>query len=99
MLVDLPATGLPVVRRMAGQAVPRDIISPAACGEPDTVRLLTRSATAATLPQNLGVPGLHLTQVEPAGLGNAARASPAARSTPTSSACCLPPTAARTCKP
>ena len=76
MLVDLPAIGLPVVRRVAGQAVLRNIITPAACGGPDTVRLLKRSATAPTLPQNLGVPGLQLTQVETAGLGNAANASP-----------------------
>ena len=76
MLVDLPATGLPRVRRVAGQAVLRTVISPAACGGPDTVRLLTRSATAGTLPQNLGVPGLQLTQIETAGLGNAANATP-----------------------
>lgn len=76
-LVDLPASGLlPVVRRVAGQAVVGTIISPAACGGPDTVRLLTRSATAAALPQNLGVPGLLLTQIEAGGLGNAANATP-----------------------
>ena len=76
MLVDLPATGLPRVRRVAGQAVLRTVISPAACGGPDTVRLLARSATAGTLPQNLGVPGLQLIQIETTGLGNAANATP-----------------------
>lgn len=75
-LVDLPANGLPRVRRVAGQAVQRSVINPAACGGPDTVRLLTRSASAATLPQNLGVPGLQLSQLETAGLGNAANATP-----------------------
>ena len=76
MLVDLPATGLPRVRRVAGQAVVRTVISPAACGGPDTVRLLTRSAAPGTLPQNLGLPGLQLTQIETMGLGNASNATP-----------------------
>ena len=75
-LVDLPASGLPRVQRVAGQAVVRTVISPAACGGADTVRLLTRSATPGTLPQNLGLPGLQLTQIETAGLGNAANATP-----------------------
>ncbi|GAA4050176.1 hypothetical protein GCM10022409_41190 [Hymenobacter glaciei] len=75
-LVDLPASGLPVVRRIAGQAVLRTVINPNACGGPDTMRLLTRSATANTVPQNLGVPGLLLTQIETAGLGNATNATP-----------------------
>ena len=77
-LVDLPAIGVPRVRRVAGQAVLASpaIISPAACGGPDTVRLLMRSATAGTLPQNLGLPGLQLTQIEAAGMGNAANATP-----------------------
>ena len=75
-LVDLPASGLPVVRRIAGQAVVRTVINPTACGGPDTVRLLTRSATASALPQNLGVPGLLLTQIETANLGNAINATP-----------------------
>ena len=76
LLVDLPTTGLPVVRRVAGQAVIRKFANPNACNGPDTVRLLTRSATASTLPQNLGVPGLQLTQIETAGLGNAVNATP-----------------------
>ena len=78
LLVDLPATGLPRVRRVAGQAVlpGGPIISPAACGGPDTLRLLARNATPGTLPQNLGLPGLQLTQIDVAGLGNAANATP-----------------------
>jgi hypothetical protein len=75
-LVDLPATGLPRVRRVPGQAVLRAVINPTACGGPDTVRLLTRSASSASLPQNLGVPGLQLGQLETAGLGNATNATP-----------------------
>ena len=75
-LIDLPASGIPRVRRVAGQAVLRTVVNPTACGGPDTVRLLTRSATASTLPQNLGVPGLQVGQVEVAGLGNAANATP-----------------------
>ncbi|MCI1186509.1 hypothetical protein MON38_03705 [Hymenobacter sp. DH14] len=74
--VDLTATGLARVRRVAGQAVVRTVISPAACGGPDTVRVLTRSATAGTLPQNLGLPGLQLSQIETVGLGNATNAVP-----------------------
>ena len=75
-LVDLPATDLPRVRRVAGQSVLRNVINPAACGGPDTVRLLARSSNAGTLPQNLGVPGLQLGQVGTAGLGNATNATP-----------------------
>ena len=81
-LAGFSNTGLPMVRRVAGQAVLRTVINPNACGGPDTVRLLTRSATAATLPQNLGVPGLLLTQLETAGLGNAANATPGAAFNP-----------------
>ena len=76
-LVDLSTTtGLPTVRRVAGQAVVGRVINPSACGGADTVRLLARSATAASLPQNLGIPGLSLSQIEVAGLGNAANATP-----------------------
>lgn len=75
-LVDLTSTGLPRVKRVAGQAVVRTVISPAACGGADTVRLLTRSATPGTLPQNLGLPGLQLAQIETVGLGNATNAVP-----------------------
>ena len=76
-LLDFTTTGLPRVRRVAGQAVlPNPVINPTACGGPDTLRLLARSASAATLPQNLGVPGLLLSQLETPGLGNAANARP-----------------------
>ncbi|WP_310392009.1 hypothetical protein [Hymenobacter sp.] len=75
-LVDFLAGDLPRTRRVAGQAVRRTVVNPAACGGPDTVRLLTRSATAAALPQNLGVPGLLLSQIETANLGNESAAVP-----------------------
>lgn len=82
-LIDLMATGLPRVRRVAGQAVQGSpIITPTACGGPDTVRLLARTATPGTLPQNLGVPYLSLAQVEIAGVGNAANAKPGAAFNP-----------------
>ncbi|OGX82353.1 hypothetical protein [Hymenobacter glacialis] len=69
-LVDFPATGLPKTRRVAGQAVRRTIINPGTCAGPDTVRVLTRNNPSSTLPQNLGIPGLALSQIETAGLGN-----------------------------
>ncbi|MDB5233991.1 MAG: hypothetical protein JWR44_984 [Hymenobacter sp.] len=75
-LVDFPANGFPRARRVAGQAVRRTVIDPAACGGPDTLRLLTRSATSNALPQNLGVPGLLLSQIETVGWGNEASATP-----------------------
>ncbi|MCC3152642.1 hypothetical protein Q3A66_06510 [Hymenobacter sp. BT770] len=75
-LVDYPASGIPRTRRIAGQAVRRTVINPTACGGPDTVRLLERSKTASALPQNLGVPGLLLSQIETAGLGNETKATP-----------------------
>jgi len=75
-LVDLPASGQPRVRRVAGQAVRSQVIDPNACGGADTTRLYNRSATAGTLPQNLGVPGLRLSQTETASLGNEANATP-----------------------
>ncbi|MBH8558332.1 hypothetical protein [Hymenobacter negativus] len=75
-LLDFTATGQPRARRVAGAAVRRSVIDPAACGGPDTVRLFTRSATASALPQNLGVPGLKLSQIEVAGLGNETNATP-----------------------
>lgn len=83
MLADYTTTGIPRVRRVAGQAaLPNPVINPAACGGPDTVRLLMRSATASALPQNLGAPGLLLSQIETAGLGNAANARPGAAFNP-----------------
>ena len=82
-LIDLPASGIPRTRRVAGAAVRGSlIINPAACGGADTVRRYTRSATAGNLPQNLGVPGLLLTQIETAGLGNEALAAPGAAFNP-----------------
>lgn len=73
-LLDLPASGIPRMRRVPGQAVQR-AINPNTCGGPDTVRQFIRSATAAALPQNLGLPGLQLSQIESAGLGNITNAT------------------------
>jgi hypothetical protein len=81
-LVDLSAQGVLRTRRIPGQDVRRTVTNPTACGGPDTVRLLTRSATASALPQNLGIPGLLLTQIETVGLGNEARATPGAAFNP-----------------
>ncbi|GAB3872669.1 hypothetical protein GCM10028824_23330 [Hymenobacter segetis] len=75
-LVDFTDTGVPRARRVAGSAVRRFVADRNACGGPDTVRLYTRSTTAGTLPQNLGVPGLKLSQIEVAGLGNEVNATP-----------------------
>ena len=75
-LADYPANGFPRTRRLAGAAVRRSIVNPAACGGPDTLRLLARAAAPGALPQNLGVPGLLLSQIETAGLGNEASATP-----------------------
>lgn len=81
-LVDFPATGLPKTRRVAGQSVRRTVILPGTCAGPDTLRLLARSATSSSLPQNLGIPGLALAQIETAGLGNEASAIPGAAFNP-----------------
>ena len=81
-LVDFTPAGFARSRRVAGQAVRRQVINPAACGGADTVRLLTRSATASALPQNLGVPRLLLSQLETTGLGNEANATPGAAFNP-----------------
>ncbi|MBF9220028.1 hypothetical protein [Hymenobacter ruricola] len=60
-------------QRVPGTAVRRTVLLANACTTtPDTLRLLKRSATAGTLPQNLGVPGLLLSQVDAVGLGNEA---------------------------
>lgn len=75
-LVDFTALGFPRTRRVPGPAVRRIVANPAACGGPDTVRLLARTDAPGTLPQNLGVPGLRLTQVQVANLGNETSATP-----------------------
>jgi hypothetical protein len=77
-LVSYAGSGVPVVQRVPGTAVRGQVIDPSACGGPDTLRLLTRSATTSTLPQNLGIPGLRLSQIETTGLGNEAQATSAA---------------------
>ncbi|MBD2724126.1 hypothetical protein [Hymenobacter armeniacus] len=66
-------TGFLQAKRVPGTAVRRTVLLTSACGTaPDTLRLLKRSSTAATLPQNLGVPGLMLSQIDAVGLGNEA---------------------------
>ena len=75
-LVNFTAAGFPRTRRVPGQEVRGTVINSAACNGPDTLRLLARNATTSTLPQNLGVPGLMLSQIEVVGLGNDARATP-----------------------
>ncbi|MGY3088824.1 hypothetical protein ACVWYF_001864 [Hymenobacter sp. UYAg731] len=75
--VDFASTGLVRSTRVAGQALRGSaVINPGTCGTPDTTRLLVRSATASALPQNLGVPGITLAQLETIGLGNEANARP-----------------------
>ncbi len=74
--LDISPVGYVRSRRVAGQAVRGTVVNPNACIGPDTVRLLTRSATSATLPQNLGVPGLLLSQIGTANLGNQSNATP-----------------------
>lgn len=74
--LDVSPVGYVRSRRVAGQAVRGTVINPNACIGPDTVRLLTRSATAGTLPQNLGIPGLLLSQIATANLGNQSNATP-----------------------
>ncbi|MDQ2772135.1 MAG: hypothetical protein M3Y54_16740 [Bacteroidota bacterium] len=73
----VPGTDLPRVRRVAGQSVLRTYANSSSCASPDTM-VLARSTTSATLPQNLGVAGLALGQLEVTGLGNAANAIPGA---------------------
>ncbi|MBF9238223.1 hypothetical protein I2I05_12535 [Hymenobacter sp. BT683] len=81
-LVDFPADGFFRTRRVEGREVRSTVINPMACSGADTVRLLARSATAGTLPQNLGVPGLVLSQIEVSGLGNETMAAPGATFNP-----------------
>jgi hypothetical protein len=64
-LLELSATGVPRTQRVLGAGVRTRIPFTNSCGLNDTARLFDRSATAsAGLPQNLGVPGLRLTQIE-----------------------------------
>ncbi|MBU6120943.1 hypothetical protein [Hymenobacter siberiensis] len=75
--VDFIASGLARTTRVAGQAFRGNlIITPGTCGTPDTTRLLARAATASALPQNLGIPGITLAQLEIVGLGNEVNAKP-----------------------
>lgn len=75
-LRGIDALGLPQTARVTkGRAVRGSYIAnPAACGGADTTFLYAR-APASALSQNLGVPGLGLTQVEVVGLGNTANQS------------------------
>lgn len=81
-LVSYNGTDLPVLRRVPGAGVRRTIPNTPSCGPADTVSLLPRSATAGTLPQNLGIPGLRLGQIATAGLGNEVTANPNAAFNP-----------------
>jgi hypothetical protein len=65
------ASLLPKGRRVAGQAATL-LINPNGCAGPDTVRQFAR--TDGPVGQNLGVPGLRLSQIETVGYGNASRA-------------------------
>lgn len=75
-LVSYAGSGLPVLRRVPGSGVGTPYTTPTSCGLVDTVAQLTRSTTAGTLPQNLGLPGLRLSQINASGLGNQANAVP-----------------------
>jgi hypothetical protein len=75
-LAGYTAQGFPRTRRVPGPAVRRQVFNPTACGGADTIRLFTRTDAPGTLPQNLGVPGLRLTQVQVANLGNEINATP-----------------------
>ncbi|MBO2013145.1 hypothetical protein [Hymenobacter negativus] len=74
--LDVSPIGYVRSRRVAGQAVRGTVVNSNSCIIPDTVRLLTRSTTAGTLPQNLGIPGLLLSQINTANLGNQSNATP-----------------------
>ncbi|MBF9142152.1 hypothetical protein [Hymenobacter properus] len=75
-LAGFSTLGFPRTRRVPGPAVRRQVINPAACGGADTVRLFTRTDAPNNLPQNLGVPGLRLAQLNVANLGNETSATP-----------------------
>ena len=61
--------------RVSGSAVTGTVAAPGPCGSAENLPLLAPSATAGTLPQNLGLPGLRLSQIEVLGYGNAATAA------------------------
>ncbi|MCC2547022.1 hypothetical protein LJY25_11240 [Hymenobacter sp. BT175] len=70
-LVGYTANNVPITARVRPDRGGRPFFAnAAACGGADTVFLYPRSQT--TLPQNLGVPGIRLTQIETIGLGNEA---------------------------
>jgi len=75
-LVSYNGTDLPVLRQVPGAGVRRSYVNTPTCGPTDVVDLLPRSATAGTLPQNLGIPGLRLAQIINPGVGNDANAAP-----------------------
>ena len=74
-LTGFDANGLPQTRRVSGPAMVGSVTAPGPCGGSASYPLLAASATPGTLPQNLGLPGLRLSQLETAGYGNAATAS------------------------
>lgn len=69
-LVNLDENGLPRTRRVKPASTRGRFINAAGCNGADTTYLYPRATS--TLPQNLGVPGLRLSQIAVAGLGNEA---------------------------
>ncbi|MBC6696658.1 hypothetical protein [Hymenobacter sp. BT190] len=69
-LTGFDANGLPRTARVKPASTSARFINTAGCNGADTLYLYPRAAT--TLPQNLGVPGLRLSQIGIAGIGNTA---------------------------
>ena len=69
--------GLPKTVRVAGNAIRRNVANPGACGGADTILVLNRWANPTILPQNMGVAGLRLTQIQTPKYGNEQSAVPA----------------------
>ncbi|GAA3999472.1 SGNH/GDSL hydrolase family protein [Hymenobacter fastidiosus] len=71
-LQGFDASGLPQTKRVTtGRSTRGSFINPSACGgSADTTFLYSRATN--TLPQNLGVPFMRLSQIETKGLGNEA---------------------------
>lgn len=69
-LAGYDANGLPRTHRVKPAATLARFINTAGCNGADTLYLYPRAAS--TLPQNLGVPGLRLSQISITGIGNSA---------------------------
>ena len=72
-LLRLEADGTARTERVPGAGVRQRLPFANSCGQPAEAQLLERAA-AAGLPQNLGVPGLRLSQIENTGYGAEASA-------------------------